>query len=388
MAEIPVTEPEIEAPAPAGKVGYQDGKTDPKKDDPVVREARKRTGAPEFQNAFTENPLVAILILIFGMLGMFTGKDLLGSGLGNFLKRDFGIDNADDIIRGAVGPGSLGDVPTGKRQEAVVATIPDAAEKIGIAPELMQGVWGIESRFGSHKSMVSSTGCSGDWQFSGSTFESMMQKHGKEIAEMAGDKLEPEVKQALESGNGNVRTEWGSDLRFHPVVSTYASAFYLKEVAGNLGVDPTKPENFGTVFAGYNVGPGNAEKLIALDQSGAGGSAVGHLGRVAAVNPMFFSGGASADESLRRYQAHIEARIADYEHNFAKEEPKPDLVADAGETAAKRTTSAAKGDAPPVIAGEFGASAAGKQPEKEPAPAVIPAAVPATENKPAPPQNI
>ena len=75
--------------------------------------------------------------------------------------------------------------------------------------------------------------------------------------------LSASVRDALRAGNWRVQTEWGDDLRFHPAVATYASAFYLREVADGLGVDPKNQQNFGVIFAGYNVGPGNADRLRA-----------------------------------------------------------------------------------------------------------------------------
>lgn len=354
MAEGPATtvEPAREPQAP-GQIG----------DRRAVSEARRSMQGMNFQQMFAENPLGAFFMLILGLTGMLGRDNLMGGGINRLLGSTFGVDNPRALIEGLGAPARIGEVTVGDRQQAVNANIQQAAHVAGISPELLGGVWGIESRFGTHNTLVSSTGCAGDFQFSRGTFRDMIEKHGARIAELAGDQISPEVRDALRAGNWRVQTEWGSDLRFHPAVSTYASAFYLREVADGLGVDPKNQQNFGVIFAGYNVGPGNADRLRDLHEAGSSRAASASLGSAASNNPLFYRGGASATEALSRYQSYVETRIADFRQNFGAPAPTQEQIAEERPASAVRTSFAREleGNGGQQIAASFNGQASGEQ---------------------------
>lgn len=331
-------------------------------------------GGDDLFKIFQQNPLAALFLLLFSLIDDFGLDKLIGGGhttLTDNINRQYHTDNSRALIEGLGKPASLGKISTGERQRAVNGVLDNAAKTAGISPDLLGGVWGIESRFGTHKTLVSNTGCSGDFQFTKDTFKSMIRKHGDDIAAAAGDRLSPDIKAALRSGKWNMDTKWGSDLRFHPVVATYASAFYLREVAGTLKVDPKTQNNFGLIFAGYNVGPGNADHLRDLHEQGSGVTAVRAIGKPARQNPLFYKGGATATEAISRYQSYVETRIADYHKSFGASAPAP-VVASAN---ASRTTSAAKGEQPPVLKATFDPAAVSVTPDapaQQPTPAAKP----------------
>jgi hypothetical protein len=52
------------------------------------------------------------------------------------------------------------------------------------------------------------------------------------------------------------------ELRMDSAASTFAAAHHLKESAQILKVDPNNPRHFGIIYAGYNVGPNDAAKML------------------------------------------------------------------------------------------------------------------------------
>lgn len=321
-----------------------DKPVDPVLDKRVTDIAKSKLKENNFQQMMLQNPLMGLFMLLMNLVEMLGGeKSLLGEKFTTFVGKTFNVDNPHALVSGLGKPTSVGHIDVGERQAAVSSNIENAAKTAGIAPDLLSGIWGIESRFGTHKTLVSPSGCAGDFQFTKSTFDDVMKKHGAEIAALAGDHLDPATKQALQSGDWKTDTKWGSDLRFHPVVSTYASAFYLKDVAKTVGVDPKDEQKFGVIYAGYNVGPGNAQKLENLHNTGSEQNAGRNLGSAASWNPMFFKGGADATEALSRYQSHVMARIDDYHKNF--DAKAPEAVARVGPVAnGKETVVAAQAE--------------------------------------------
>lgn len=157
-----------------------------------------------------------------------------------------------------------------ERQGRVMSVMDDAAKSAGISTKLMIGVWGFESSWGTK--LKSPTGCLGDFQFSRATMVEAMSKDGDKIAdrlraqgmteqaEMA-DAIHAQTKgmSGEQMRNFAARNKTAIDaLRMDPEISTYAAASHLKSVAKQLRVDPHKTEDFGIVYAGYNIGVGNA----------------------------------------------------------------------------------------------------------------------------------
>lgn len=323
----------LSAPFAASNTPPQDGSITPEQ---VAEATRRRTEevqaqiqAGELNNMDGLQAFFMVIMQLFQSLGegnvLSALNSSFGSDISSTLGTAFGVDNASGLIRGAASrPPAMGNIDVGERQDTVNAHIHNAAAIAGISPELLQGVWGIETHFGTHSTLVSASGCSGDFQFTQTTFNEMIQEHGNDIARHVSD---PDIANALRSGNWRIETEWGSDLRFHPEVATYAAAFYLDEVADIVGVDAHNPENFGTIFAGYNIGPGNAARLhdSLFDRANAGAI----IGDPASWNPAFFAGGVSGREVLERYGAHVAARTEDYQRFFGDEPQQQRLIADA-----------------------------------------------------------
>lgn len=193
-------------------------------------------------------------------------------------------------------------IEMGERQIRVNNAIHEASKITGVPAQLSAGMWGVESGFG--KNRLSPTGCLGDHQFTKGTFIGVIKAHGHEI---------PGLQKAMKEVGGNVQA-----LRDHPEISTYASQFYIKDLAEGLGVDVKDKSNWGTLYAAYNVGPGGVRKLLALAEKNPDAVAKDKLGFVAQVNPMFYRKGATASEALDNYQAAVEARITDHEKAFGK----------------------------------------------------------------------
>ncbi|MDD3021196.1 MAG: transglycosylase SLT domain-containing protein [Alphaproteobacteria bacterium] len=210
-------------------------------------------------------------------------------------------------------------ISIGDRQLRVNDAIAQASEVTGVPADLSKGLWGVESSFG--KNRLSPTGCLGDWQFTKGTFKSVIKQHGHEI---------PGLQKALKEVNGDVLA-----LRDHPEISTYASQFYVKDLAEGLGLDVREKSNWGTLYAAYNVGPGGVKKLLRLAEQDPDAVAKDKLGFVAKVNPMFYVKGATASEALNNYQVAVETRLQDHKRAFGDTEPAATVVASAKSTGAK-----------------------------------------------------
>ena len=157
-----------------------------------------------------------------------------------------------------------------ERQTRVMSVMDDAAKSAGISSKLMIGVWGYESTWGTK--LKSPTGCLGDFQFSRATMVEVMSKDGPKIAERLranGKAEQAEMVEAVhlqtKGMSGQQMKNFGSNnkaavdaLRMDPEISTYAAAHHLKSVSKQLRVDPNRTENFGLVYAGYNIGVGHA----------------------------------------------------------------------------------------------------------------------------------
>lgn len=207
----------------------------------------------------------------------------------------------------------------GDRQKAVMSVMDDAAKSAGISENLLSGIWGIESHFG--KSLTSPTGCTGDFQFTKGTWASMIKGKGGEIAnrlELTGHHEEAEKVRQMAEGlkNGSIKTNDAGlqAMRNDPRISTYAAAYYLKDVANSVHADAKAESSFGLIYAGYNIGPGGARKL---QGELAHSNALSGLGYVAAVNPQFFKNNATGEQALANYQATVMSFVHSYDKNVA-----------------------------------------------------------------------
>lgn len=211
--------------------------------------------------------------------------------------------------------GSIRNMPIGERQRTVAATIPQAADAAGVSPDMMRGLWGVESGFG--KGRLSSTGCLGDWQFTKGTWAFIIEKYGDQIPSEAARAYAGMLKEgAIKKNDAGLQA-----LRDDPVVSTYAAAFYGKDIARGLSIDPKDPSNYGKIYAAYNVGPASLKKLMDLEKDSPMANAKTALGYVADVNPMFYRNGATASQALANYQGAVETRLKDYNRLFGDTAP-------------------------------------------------------------------
>jgi len=89
-----------------------------------------------------------------------------------------------------------------------------------------------------------------------------------------------------------------------PATMTFTAAFYMKEIAEDAGVDAGDYNNAGSLYAGYNIGPGNAVRLSGdlSDNS----NAMGSIGSAAQKNPYFFRNNATGEEALENYQEAVD----------------------------------------------------------------------------------
>lgn len=213
----------------------------------------------------------------------------------NYLDRRAGIESGGRSGGGRFDPGSvkMSAAEIGERQKIVVATLPEAAAQAGVNINILQGMWGVESRFGKALSAGSLSSARGDWQFLSGTGNYMTRKYGHEV-----------------------EGAQGRDWRMDPRVSTHMAARYIRELADGLGVDPMDERNAGLLYAAYNIGPGGVRRLLRLAEENPDVAAASRLGKLASNNPMFYKGGATAGEALGRYQQYVMAREDDYEVIF------------------------------------------------------------------------
>ena len=211
-------------------------------------------------------------------------------------------------------------IAIGERQNRVNDVIADAARSTGVNLQIMQGIWHVETKFSSIRE-VSSTGCSGPFQFTRGTWAEMILKHGDEIAERLraqGHNEDADIALRLHTQlrNREIRpsNEQLQQQRFNGHIATYAAAHYIKDIADRNGINEMDPRSGGMLYAAYNVGEGSLRKLMRLGDSDQAASSV--LGRVAQLNPMFYRGGASASEALANYQAAMDNGVRQYARNF------------------------------------------------------------------------
>lgn len=225
-----------------------------------------------------------------------------------------------EIRRSALFNSKMGD-----RQKIVLDTLKDAANSAHVSLQTMCGMWGVESSFG--RNLTSASNCQGDWQFTRGTWASTIRIHGNEIANRlaaTGHHAEAESLRhhvaMLKSDGGYKNNASLQVLRNDARISTYAAAFYLQDVAKEIGVNPSKSENAGVLYAGYNVGPAAARRLKGdlNDDFGAGKE----LGSVARWNPLFFRDKEgnftlTGKQALEKYQSKVGENFAVFSSKFS-----------------------------------------------------------------------
>lgn len=245
-----------------------------------------------------------------------------------------GRSGAGPTGRGTLAFGDMGRIAVGEKQQRVNDVIGDAAQAAGVNLNTMRGIWHVETKFSTLKE-VSSTGCSGAFQFTKGTWAEMMLKHGDEIAvrlNAQGYKDDAAIAlkyhNALRNKEIRVSDAGLQSQRFNGHIATYASAYYISDIAKRNGINAMNQNEGGKLYAAYNVGEGALRKLMNLDNNDSGASAMSALGRVAQLNPMFYRNGATAGDALANYQAAMDNGIKQYANAFGKD-PSPRASAQA-----------------------------------------------------------
>ena len=216
----------------------------------------------------------------------------------------------------------MGHIAIGEKQNRVNDVLADAAKSAGVSLNTMHGIWFVESRFSTIKE-VSSTGCSGAFQFTRGTWAEEMLKHGDEIAARLQAKgftedaaIALKYHQALVNKDIKVSDAGLQSQRFNGHIAAYASAYYIADIAHRNHIDAGNEKEGGKLYAAYNVGEGSLRQLVNLAEAGNGSNAMDVLGRVARLNPMFYQGGATGSEALANYQAAIDNGNRQYSKAF------------------------------------------------------------------------
>lgn len=89
-----------------------------------------------------------------------------------------------------------------------------------------------------------------------------------------------------------------------PATMTFTAAYYIKDIAEQAGVDPSNYDNAGALYAGYNIGPGNAARLAG--ELADTPNAMAAIGSAAEKNPAFFGNNATGSEALANYQSSLD----------------------------------------------------------------------------------
>jgi len=202
---------------------------------------------------------------------------------------------------------------------AIIAKIlPQVTNDTGVSGGYLQAVRGKETYGG--KLFSSGTGSDGPYHITGRTFVGLINDHGDKIAEnlraIGQDELADSV---LDSQAGTVN----KDLRYDPYISTYAAAFYTVE----RGIDTMNPDNWGRAYAAHNVGGGGLNTILQNLNTPNVGAVLDRKydPDPAANNPAFFSGGATGQTVLNRYQDDMELWSSEYDDRV---QPQLDALAE------------------------------------------------------------
>ncbi len=233
-------------------------------------------------------------------------------------------------------------------QHAIIAEIlPQVTNDTGVSGGYLQAIRGKETFFG--VDMTSGTGSEGQYQFTGRTFTSVINRYGEQIADNLRDIGQGELADAvLASQAGTVDRR----LRYDPYISTYAAAYFTRE----NGVDTMNPDNWGQAYAAHNVGRGGLNTILRnLNTPNVGAV----LDRTydpdpARNNPYFFRNGANGATVLARYQDTMEYWSNEYD---IRVQPRLDALQAMQENLALSTSNdttlvASTNDSPAITTGQ------------------------------------
>ncbi len=208
--------------------------------------------------------------------------------------------------------GNIDQISVGEKQARVLDVLNDAAVAAGVNVNTMRGLWFVETRFSTIKEL-STTGCSGAWQFCRGTWAEQILKHGDQIAaRLAAKGFTDDAAIALKYHNALVNKQISvndaglQSQRFNGHIATYAASYYAADIAKGHHLNAADINDGGKIYAAYNVGSGSLFKLIRMAEANDDTNAMSALGKVARLNPMFYRHDENASEALANYQAAVE----------------------------------------------------------------------------------
>lgn len=204
-----------------------------------------------------------------------------------------------------------------ERRELVIQTMPIVAKEIGVTVSGMKAAWGVESGYGA--SLLSPTGCEGDWQFADKTWNSIIKQDGAEIAGNIKKYFpnDPHYQKIADHilENKNIAGTLKS-LQYDPVVSTFAKACLARDDAKVMGINPKDPANDVKIYAAHNIGAGSAKRMLGMAQNGDNRSMESVIGSAARNNPAYFHDNATAGVALSRMSKKLAHFANKYEQRF------------------------------------------------------------------------
>lgn len=207
------------------------------------------------------------------------------------------------IAAATVGIGLVGAVTIGERQHEFYQNMDNVSKVTGAPVKLMGAMWGIESSFS--KNQTSPSGCQGPAQFTRGTFAAMIRQYGDHIPGME------QYAVGLRNGTISPKDANLQAMRNDQKVAGYAMGFYLQELAKDMKVDINDPNNWGKLYAAYNVGPANAKTLARNEGNNVNAAAL--IGSAATWNPAFFVNNATPAQAQKNYQTAISNGIQSFD---------------------------------------------------------------------------
>ncbi|MGQ0526962.1 MAG: transglycosylase SLT domain-containing protein [Alphaproteobacteria bacterium] len=224
-----------------------------------------------------------------------------------------------------LGSAATTNIKTNDRRAEVNSVLEKFARipEINVNPDLMRGMWGVESTFGAN--LGSPTGCMGDWQFTRATFRSTSKNY-----DVAGKLEAAGYGEHAKRLRSYLKGELNEDLRMDPIISTMAAACYIKDVSKIVKVNPALgaetqegQKAWAAIYAAYNVGPGNALKILKnMDTANVGSL----FPRESGPNAFFYKDAngqmtLTGAEALQNYYSSVARRLGQYHKTFGGTTP-------------------------------------------------------------------